>query len=143
MACGKVPEDISARLVSPGWDIHQGGRLAQSRCHQQAEHLAVGELELRIWGQMAVDDAGDVELIEQRLDQRQGTQIDDFLSARGTMPDQRHGCSLSGGCGSYGTPARKCTQSRTLFYAAGQREQKGLTRALADWELRIIRAGSD
>jgi hypothetical protein len=33
---------------------------------------------------MAVDDAGDVELIEQRLDQRQWAQIDDLLGARGT-----------------------------------------------------------
>jgi hypothetical protein len=44
--------------------------LAQSRGQQQAEVPAVGELELGVWRQMAVDDAGDVELIEQGLDQR-------------------------------------------------------------------------
>jgi hypothetical protein len=60
--------------------------LAQSRSQQQAKNLAVGELQLGIWRQMAVDAAGDVELIEQGLDQRQGTQIDDCLGAGSTMP---------------------------------------------------------
>ena len=53
----------------------------------------MGKLELGIWGQMAVDDAGDVELIEQRVDQCQRAQIDDLLGARGTMPEQSHGYS--------------------------------------------------
>ena len=77
---GEVPEDVGAGLLGPGRDIDQSGGLTQSRRHQQAEDLAVGEFELGIWGQMAVDDVGDVKLVEQRLDQRQRTQIDDFLA---------------------------------------------------------------
>src|SRR5258708_1055201 len=84
---GEVPEDVGAGLVSPGWEIDQGGRVAQACGQQQTENLAVGEFELGIGRQMAVDDAGDVELIEQGLDQRQRAQIDHFLGASDTMPD--------------------------------------------------------
>jgi hypothetical protein len=59
---GEVPEDVGSGLVGPGRDIDQGGGLAQPRRHQQTENLAVGEIELGIWGQMAVDDAGNIEL---------------------------------------------------------------------------------
>jgi hypothetical protein len=47
-------------------------------------------IELRIGGQMPVDDAGDVELLEQRLDQRQRTQIEGLLGVRATVPGERH-----------------------------------------------------
>src|SRR6266550_480358 len=90
---GEVPEDVGAGLVGPGREIDQGGRLAQARGQQQTENLTVGEFELGIGGQMAVDDAGDVELVKQRLDQRQRAQIDDFLGARSAMPGERHGSS--------------------------------------------------
>jgi hypothetical protein len=45
---------------------------------------------------MAIDDASDIELVEQGLDQRQRAQIDDFLRACSTMPRECHGSS----CGS-------------------------------------------
>jgi hypothetical protein len=44
--------------------------LAQPRSQEQAENLALRELPLGVRRQMAVDDAGDVEPIEQGLDQR-------------------------------------------------------------------------
>src|SRR5262249_57386679 len=74
--------------------VDQGGGLAQPRGQEQAEDMAVGELQLGVWRQVAVDDAGDVELIEQGLDQRQGPQIHDFLGAGSTMPGERHGSSV-------------------------------------------------
>ena len=64
---GEVPEDVGAGPLRPGRKIDQGGRLAQPGGQQQAEDLAVGELPLGVGRQMAVDDAGDVELIEQGL----------------------------------------------------------------------------
>ena len=67
---GEVPEDVGAGPFRPGGKIDQGRRLAQPRGQEQAEDLALGELQLGVGWQVAVDDAGDIELIEQGLDQR-------------------------------------------------------------------------
>jgi hypothetical protein len=61
---GEIPEDVGAGPLRLGCEIDQGSGLVQPRGQQQAEDLAVGELQLRVRRQMAVDDAGDVELIE-------------------------------------------------------------------------------
>src|SRR5712692_8683763 len=52
------------------------------------------KLEIAVAGRpWSFDGDGDVELVEQGLDQRQRAQIDDFLGARSAMPGERHGSS--------------------------------------------------
>jgi hypothetical protein len=84
---GEVPKDVGACPVSPGREIDQGGRLAQACGQQKAEDLTVGKLELGIGRRMAVDDAGDVELIEQRWINAKGPRL--TTSSARAAPCQR------------------------------------------------------
>src|SRR5947209_1611002 len=60
-----VPEDVRTGFLRPGGDVDQGGRAGQPRGQEEAEDLAMREFELRVGGQMAVDDAGDVPAFQQ------------------------------------------------------------------------------
>jgi hypothetical protein len=40
---------------------------------------------------MTVDNVGDLHAFQERIEEGQGTQIDDFLGANGSMPGEAHG----------------------------------------------------
>jgi len=81
-----VGEDIGPGLLRPAGDVDQRRRLTQPCRQQQAQHLAVGVLQLRIGRQMAIDNRFDVELVERRLDQGQRPGVDNLLRGRSATP---------------------------------------------------------
>src|SRR6266487_2033549 len=52
--------------------------------------MAVGEFELRVGRQMAVNNVRNLHAFEQRADQGQRTEIEYFLGACGSMPGEAH-----------------------------------------------------
>ena len=60
---GDVPEEVGPGAFGPRGDVDEGGGLAEPGGEQEAEDAAVGEGQLGIRRQVAVDDGGDVEAL--------------------------------------------------------------------------------
>ena len=90
---GDVPEEVGPGAFGPGGDVDEGGGLAESGGEQEAQDAAVGEGQLRIRGQVAVDDGGDVEALQQRCDEGQGAEGQGLVGEGRSVPGVRHGAS--------------------------------------------------
>jgi len=76
-----VAEIFNAVFASPFGDVYQSGRMMKSGKQQDVDDGAVGELGLRIGRDMAIDDAGQVELLEQGHENGKRTEVNDGLLA--------------------------------------------------------------
>src|SRR5262249_62212447 len=75
----------------------QRGGLAEACSEQQAEDTAVGELQLGVWWQVLVDDAGDTEALEQRCDEGQRSEGAGLVGARDVLQGEGHKASSDWG----------------------------------------------
>src|ERR1700676_4537981 len=62
---GDVPQKVSPGAFGPGGDVDEGGGLTESGGEEEAEDASVGESQLRIGRQVAVDDGCKVEALEE------------------------------------------------------------------------------
>ena len=90
---GDVPEEVSPGALGPGGDVDEGGGLAQPGGEQEAEDASVGESQLRIGWQVAVDEGGNVEPLEERCDEGQGAQGQSLVGEGRAVPGVRHRAS--------------------------------------------------
>jgi len=90
---GDVPEEVGGGGLGPGGDVDQGGRLAEACREEEAEDAAVGELQLRVGWQVAVDDVGDAEALEERGDEGQGSEGAGLVGDGGVLPGEGHRAS--------------------------------------------------
>jgi hypothetical protein len=90
---GHVPKDVGAGLLGPGGDVDQSAGLTKAGGEQQSQDLAVGEFALGVGGKMAVDDGGEVELFQQRVEQGQRAEVDGLVRESRSMPGEGHGSS--------------------------------------------------
>ena len=79
-------------FAGPVGDVHQGGRAVQACGQKNGKDGAVGVL--GVGGKVAVDDGGDVELVDQRPQEGQSAQIDDIPVFGNRVIDKRHGSSM-------------------------------------------------
>ena len=82
----EVPEEVGPAVGGPSGDIDQGGGLAEAGGEQEAEDAAVGESQLRVGGQVVVDDGSDVQSLQEGDDESQGAEVAGLLLERGAMP---------------------------------------------------------
>src|SRR5262249_56156751 len=113
-----------------------GGRgAAEAGGQQQGEDLTMGEFQLGVGGQMAVDNLGDLHAFQQRTKQGQGTQVDDFLRAHGSMPSEAHvGSSLKNK--SQSQERYRAARSRCRFYSRAAVKMQEKTK-VARWSRRL------
>src|SRR5262249_36057439 len=71
------------------------GRLAEPGGQEQAEHAPVREDELRVGGQVTVNEVGNVELLQQRGNQGQGTEGEGVVGQGGAVPGLSHNASAA------------------------------------------------
>ena len=94
---GDVPEEVGPGTIGPRGDVDEGGGLAESGGEQETEDAAVGEGQLRIRWQVAVDDGGDVEALQQRSDEGQRAEGQSLVAEGRSVPGVRHGASAGNG----------------------------------------------
>jgi hypothetical protein len=90
---GDVPEEVGPGAIGPRGDVDEGGGLAKSGSEEEAENAAVGVSQLRIWRQVAVDDRGDVEALEERSDEGQRAEGQGLVGEGRSVPGVRHRAS--------------------------------------------------
>jgi len=90
---GDVPQEVGTGVFGPGRDVDEGGGLAQPGGEEEAEDAAVGENELGVGRQMAVDDGGDVQSLQEWGNEGQGTEVDGVVGKSGSMPGLSHDAS--------------------------------------------------
>src|SRR5262245_12189359 len=85
-----VAQVLDAVLLGPLGDVDQGGGTVQAGGQKHGEDGAVRDL--RVAGQMPIDDGGDVEFVDQGLEQSEGAEVDDagFRDGIG-WGNKRHG----------------------------------------------------
>ena len=84
-------------LVRPVGDVDEGGGVVEPSRQEDTKDGAVGILGLGIGGEMAIDDVGNIEFLEQGHEDAQRGKIDDGLFARRSMGKVRHGSSVKRG----------------------------------------------
>src|SRR5205823_8594363 len=87
---GEVPEEVGPGLCGPGGEVDEGGGSAEPGGQQQAEDPPVGVGELGVRGQVAVDEGGDLEALQERGDQGQGSEGEGFVVEGGAIPGLGH-----------------------------------------------------
>src|SRR5262249_25185517 len=90
---GDVPEEIGPSVLGPGGEFDEGGGLEERGGEQEAQDGAVGEGELGIGGQMAVDDRGEVEPLEEWCNEGQGAEGQSLVGESRPVPGVRHRAS--------------------------------------------------
>lgn len=92
-----VPEEVGSGIGGPGRDVDEGGGLAETGGEQETEDLAVGEGPLWVRGKVSVDDGGDVELLQERCDECQGSEVPGIVGEGGSVPGLCHDASWEDG----------------------------------------------
>jgi hypothetical protein len=93
----EVPKEVGPSLFGPGRDVDQGRGLAQAGREQEAEDLAVGESQLRVRGQVAVDDGSDVKPLKEWGDEGQWAKLQGIVGYGRAMPGLSHDASTGQG----------------------------------------------
>jgi hypothetical protein len=94
---GDVPEAVRPGAFGPSRDVDEGGGLTESGGEQKAENAPVRESQLRIGGQVAVDDGGQVEALEEWCDEGQGAKGQCLVGEGRSEPSVCHRASTKNG----------------------------------------------
>ena len=92
-----VAKVFDAVLRRPAGDVDQGGGMIEPSRQKDVENGAVRVFRLGIGRDVAINDVGDAELVEQRHQNAQGGKIDDGLLARPRGGEIRHSSSVKRG----------------------------------------------
>ena len=118
---GDAPQEVGPGVRSPGRDVDQGGGLAEAGGQQEAEDAAVGEGQLRVRGQVAVDDGGDVQSLQEGDKEGQGAEVTGLVLERGAVPGWSHDASAGD---RVAEETERSPRSRRRIVGAGSRVRR-------------------
>jgi len=90
---GDVPEVVRPGAFGPRRDVDESGGLTESGSEQEAEDASVGESQLQVRRQVAVDDGSQVEALEEWCDKGQGAEGQRLVGEGRSEPGVRHRAS--------------------------------------------------